>query len=275
MGPIDFWPAFPFPWRPPNLRQLIRRPGFQDVRGQAAGWMNHRFALLQECLPWLERAGDTITDYCHVGAAQYTHRSRRGRKLVLCRGPKPPVTCWREVTVAYRFAGPRAERLAELIAVLKDDGWSDWKHWFTAQETTRAWLAATDHDSSLRASWRHRPGLEPPPVLQDDEPPLHFSYKPVPALRLRWMSSSGPDAQAEPIGGDAAPLASPGSARSWPFRPTLVICPPQGTISGLARSALAGHEHVLAISLLLGYYQNDDARTPPGRLRRQLPPVMW
>jgi hypothetical protein len=58
--------------------------------------------------------------------------------------------------------------------------------------------------------------------------------------------------------------------------PTRVICPPYGgTIANLAGPVLAGHKHALVISLVLGYYQNDDARTPPGRLRKQLLPVMW
>lgn len=96
--------------------------GDRRWRGQAAGWMNQRFAVLQESLPWLERADDAVTDFCKVGAAQFTHRFRLSRKFVLCRGPEPPVMCWREVTVTYGFGGPRAERLAELIAVLEDDG---------------------------------------------------------------------------------------------------------------------------------------------------------
>jgi hypothetical protein len=273
MGPIDFSPEFPYPWRPPSLRQLIRQPGFRDVREDASGWMDQRFAVLQEALPWLERADDTVTDFCRVGAARFTQRVRR-RRLVLC-GPKPPVTCWREETVAYGFGGSRPERLTELIAVLEDDGWADWKHWFAVQEICHAWLVAADHDNSLRASWRYRPGLEPPPVLQDDDPELHFSHKPTPGLRLRW-SSSEPDAQANAPARDDAPLLSAGSSRSWPRRPTQVICPPyRGTIASLAGPVLAGHEHALVISLFLGYYQNDDARTPPGRLRKQLLPVMW
>jgi hypothetical protein len=275
MGPIDFRPEFPLPWRPPSLRQLIRQPGFRDVRGQAAGWMNQRFAALQGPLPWLERASDMVTDFCSVGAARFTHRIRR-RKVVLCRGPKPPVSCWREVTVTYGFGGSRAVRLAELITVLQDDGWADWKHRFAAQEISHAWLAAAGHDNSLRASWRYRPGLEPPPVLQDDDPELHFSHKPTPGLRLAWMSSSEPDAQAKAMARDDRPIFSARSFRSWPFRPTQVICPPyRGTTASLAGPVLADHEHALVISLYLGYYQNDDARTPPGRLPKQLLPVMW
>jgi hypothetical protein len=276
MGPIDLWPELPFAWRPPSLRQLIRQPGFREVREHAAAWMNQRVAVLHEPLPWLEHADGTVTDFCSVGAAQFTHRARLSRKLVLCRGPKPPVTCWREVTVAYGFEGPRAERLAELIAVLQVDGWADWKHWFTGQEITRAWLEAAGHDNSLRASWRYRPGLEPPPVLQDDDPELHFSHKPTPGLRMRWMSSSEPDAQAGAFARDDGPLLSAGNFRSWPFRPAQVICPPyRGNVTGLAGPVLACREHALVISLVLGYYQNDDARTPPGRLRKQLLPVLW
>lgn len=272
MGPINFWPELPIPWRPPSLRQ----PGFRDVRGHATVRMNQRFAVLQEALPWLDRADDTVTDFCSVGAAQFRQRVRRSRKLVLCRGPKPPVTCWREMTVTYGFGGPRAERLAELIAVLEDDGWADWKHWLAAQEITRTWLAAADHDNSLRASWPYRPGLEPPPVLQDDHPALHLSHAPVPGLRLRWMSSSDPGAQAGAPARDDRPLLSAVRFRSWPSRPTQVMCTPsRGTIVGLADPVLAGHQHALVISLVLGYYQNDDARTPPGQLGGQLLPVMW
>jgi hypothetical protein len=275
MGPISFRPELPLPWRPPSLRQLIRQPEFRDVRGHAAGWMDQRFIGLQEPLPWLERADDTVADFCSVGAAQFRHQVRR-RKLVLCRGPKPPVTCWREMTVTYGFDGPRADRLAELTAVLEDDGWADWKHWFAAQEITRTWLAAEGHDNSLRASWRYRPGLKPPPVLQDDDPALHFSHKPTPDLRLRWMSSSELGLRAGALGRDDRPLLPAGRSTSWPFRPTRVACPTyRGTISGLAAPVLATHEHALVISLVLGYYQNDDARTPRGRLRRQLLPVLW
>jgi hypothetical protein len=189
-------------------------------------------------LPWLERADDTVSDFCGVGAARFTHRVRR-RKLVLCRGPRPMVTCWREVTVGYGFVGSRAERLTELIAVLEDDGWADWKHRFAAQKITHAWLVAAGHDNSLRASWRYRPGLEPPPVLQDDDPELHFSHKPTPGLRLRWMSFPSPMHR---------PRHSPEMTG-----PSF----PQGA-TGRGRST-----------------QNNDARTPPGRLRKQLLPVMW
>lgn len=275
MGTIDFWPEFPFPWRPPSLRQLIRQPGFRDVRGHAAGWMNQRLAVLQEALPWLERADDAVTDSCSVGSGGFRHRVRRGRRLVMCRGPMPRVTCGRTVTVTYGFGGPRAERLAELIAVLENDGWADWKHGFAAQEITHTWLAAAGHDNALRASWRYRPGLEPPPVLQDDDPALHFSHKPTPGLLLHWMSSSDPGAQPEALARSDRSRLRARRFRSWPFRPTRVICRPRRGTTGLAGPVLASHEHALVISLTLGYYQNDDARTPPGRLRKQFLPVMW
>lgn len=67
----------------------------------------------------------------------------------------------------------------------------------------------------------------------------------------------------------SASAVSAGSSR-WPFRPARLICPPyRGSIAGLAGPVLAGHEHALVISLVLGYCQNDDARTPPGRLGKQ------
>lgn len=106
-------------------------------------------------------------------------------------------------------------------------------------------------------------------MLQDDDPELRFSHRPTPGSRLRWMSSSDPDAQAEALAAEDGPLLSAGSSR-WPFRPARLICPPyRGSIAGLAGPVLAGHEHALVISLVLGYYQNDDARTPPGRLGKQ------
>jgi hypothetical protein len=270
MGPIDLVPDIPVPWRPPSLRQLRRRTVFQDAHSSAARWLDQRFAHAEQNLPWLKRADGIVSEYCWAGAPMFTHTLRRDRKLKLCYGPQPPVTCLRQVTIAYGFGGPLPDNLAGLAGALDDDGWSWMDRWnWRPQEITRAWLAAAGREASLSARWHHRPGLEPPPLLWDTVPELRRWHEPTPSLSLAWTSQGEPGQELQRL-----PHQRPRG--SWPCRPvTYISRPDRESITSLAATVLASHEHAVVISIHAMYYQNEDARTGPGRLRKLWLPVMW
>jgi hypothetical protein len=200
----------------------------------------------------------------------FTHTLRRDRKLKLRYGPRPPVTCSRQATIAYGFAGPLPDKLAGLARVLEDDGWSGWTHRWAPQEVTLAWLGAAGREASLGALWHHRPELEPLPLLRDTVPELRRRYEPTPSLSLVWTSQGEPGVELQVMLSHRRPRVS------WPFRPVKFISRPgRESITSLAAAVLASREHAVVISMHVEYYQNEDARTGPGRLRKRWFPVMW
>src|SRR5215472_7834596 len=58
--------------RAPNLRRVVGKPGFQERRAAAIGWVDGQFRLIESGLGWLDRAGGTVEDRCSAG------RSARG-----------------------------------------------------------------------------------------------------------------------------------------------------------------------------------------------------
>jgi hypothetical protein len=270
VGPIDLTPDFPVPWRPPRLRALVRRSDFQETNAAAATWLEDRFRLLERRLPWLERVDSTVSDYCFVGAATYARPHHRSGPLRVPRDPRPPVTCWRDLTVAYGFSGAAPDGLAELIGALEADGWSGWKHRFRPVMAGRDWLATAQPSGSVRAARPARPGLEPPPLLTATDPALRRRWTPVPVLALVWTPSGGREAELESM------RRRRRRPRTWPLRPENFISQPDPRLtSGFPNTVLAGHANAVLLEIGVEYYQNEDARTGTGRLPRQWLPVMW
>jgi hypothetical protein len=231
------------PRRVPDLVRFTRSAEFGQLQGAAAAWLDQSWELIDAGAPWLDRVGGQVFDRCET--------SLQTRAFSIPRDP-PRLTCERGITVVYGLDGSLGGRLAELAAALPAAGW----------DTTRSTGPDLDRKPAIwGVSWSPGTGVPLPAVLETMPPehrrPLHLH------MRISWVS------RGDWLGQMSAGQAGPPAATAT-YRPVEIT----GTDpEQLAAQALARHEHAIAISVLVPYYQNANVNAQPYRLRRKALPA--
>jgi hypothetical protein len=123
--------------RQPDLRRLVRRRDFQQLRAVSAEWMERHFQLIEASAPGLERIGTDVRDQCR-GSARW-------------RGLEPgfPATagCGRSLTVVYGFDGPLLAMINVLGEALFAAGWGKLRNERRGSRPARqSWVALTGQE---------------------------------------------------------------------------------------------------------------------------------
>ena len=130
--------------RQPNLRHLVRRRSFQQLRAVSAEWMERHVELIEASAPGLERIGTEVRDRCR-GSAHW-----RGFELGF------PATAGRgrSLTVVYGLDGPLLAMIDVLGEGLFTAGWGSSRMSEGARPAARQlWVALT-------GQFAHRGGSE-------------------------------------------------------------------------------------------------------------------
>ena len=250
--------------RQPNLRRLVRRRRFQQLRAVNTEWMERHVELIEASAPALEPIGTELWDWCR-GSARW-----RGFEP----GFPASAGCTRSLTVVYGFDG----RLLAMLDVLGEGlfaaGWGKIKNERRGSRPVRqTWVALTgyellerrDSDFSARGiypQWRPNSALGRP-VGMEGTPPWGRS-----PLSPRMSVSCVSRGQERRV----MPADHLGSARRAP-RNYLLLVKSEVDQEALEDQALAGHEHAVAVNISLGYYSNPNVEARPHRIPRYCLPT--
>ena len=231
------------PRRVPDLARFVRSAEFGQLQGAAAAWLDQAWELINAGTPWLDRVGGQVFDRCET--------SLQTRAFSIPRDP-PSLTCERGITVVYGLDGSLGGRLAELAAVLRAAGWGN----------TRSTVPDLGRRPAIwGVSWSPGTGV-PLPAMLETKPPEH-RFPLHPCMRIGWVS------RGEWLGQMSLSPAGPPAVTAT-YRPVEIT---ETDPEQLAAQALTRHEHAIAISVQLPYYQNANVNAQPYRLRRKVLPA--
>jgi hypothetical protein len=248
--------------RQPNLRRLVRRRSFRQLRAVSAQWLDRHFELIEASAPRLERVGAEQWDWC-AGSARW-----RG----FAPGFPASAGCGRSVTVVYGFDGPLMAMLDVLGEALLAAGWGGIKNERAGYGPIRqSWVALTGEEliegvasdsgehikRSVHPQWRPNSALSRPTDMEATPP---WDRVPLSPRMLVWCVSRGQERRAE-----AADHLE--RARRAP-RNYLLLETSDVQQRALEDRALAACEHAVTVQISLDYYSNPNARARPHRIPR-------